>query len=472
MHREFTVTANLDPRFPGCRWIESIHAYPVRQDSHVTHSPLLGTTILDRLGMLSALRHRDFRLYWFGFVSSVSGMQIFIVAQAWLVFDLTGSALDLGLLGLARAVPAIFLGLAGGVIADKIDQRRLIIVTSTITGVLYAVLATLTVTGVVEVWHILAATFLIAAVQALDQPSRQAIFPHLIDRKDMTKAVGMNSTIHPGTRIYGPIVAGLMIDFVGAPRFGAGIAIYVAAATYIVFTYMMYRVRLPAGIQRATGRNPFQDLKDGMSFIRTTHLFRLLIAMSFVHAAFGMAHITILPVFAERLTGEATGSTLALLFSATGLGGLIGAVLGGSLANVRQRGWLIVGGGGGFGTLLIAFAFAPIYLFAIAFELLASVSNQVFMVVAQSALHGQVPDEYRGRVMGVWGLTHSLLQPMGGLGMGATTGLLGAPMVTAVGGGVVIVFAAMVGRSREVRHLGITETPAESSDPPAVPTRA
>ena len=425
----------------------------------------------DRIGMFRALRHRDFRLYWLGFVSAVSGMQIFIVAQAWLIFDLTGSALDLGLLGLARAAPAVVLGLAGGVIADKIDQRRLIMVTSTITGVLYAVMATLTVIGIVEVWHILAITFLVAGVQAVDQPSRSAIFPHLIDRRDLTRAVGMNSTIHPGTRIYGPIIAGLMIDFVGAPRFGAGIAIYVAGFTYLIFTYMMYRVRTPEGIQRASGGSVFQDLKDGMSYIRTTHLFRLFIAMSFVHAAFGMAHVTILPVFAEKLTGEATGSALALLFSATGLGGLIGAIVGGSLASVRHRGWLVIGGGGGFGTLLIAFAFAPIYAVAVAFELLASIANQVFMVVAQSALHAQVPDELRGRVMGVWGLTHSLLQPIGGLGMGAATGGLGARAVTAAGGGVIIVFAMLVGRSREVRFLGTTETPTVSVSPPREPTR-
>ena len=118
--------------------------------------------MFNRLGMFAALRHRDFRLYWLGFVAAVSGMQLFIVAQAWLVFDLTGSALDLGFLGLARAVPAVFLGLAGGVIADKINQRRLVMATSAITGALYAILATLTITGVVEVWHILAVTFVVS----------------------------------------------------------------------------------------------------------------------------------------------------------------------------------------------------------------------------------------------------------------------------------------------------------------------
>ena len=429
--------------------------------------------MLDRLGMFGALRYRPFRMYWLGFVSAVSGMQMFIVAQAWLIFDLTGSALQLGLLGLAQAVPAVLFGLVGGVVADKIDQRRLIMATTTVTALLYALLATLTVTGLVMVWHILAVTFLVAAVQSFDQPSRQAIFPHLIDRRDLTKAIGMNSTIHPGTRIYGPIVAGLLIDFVGAPRVGAGIAIYVASIGFLVFTFMVSRVRLPEGIQRATGRNPVQDLLDGLSYIRTTHLFRLLITMSFIHAAFGMAHVTILPVFAEQLTGGTSGSALALLYSATGMGGLVGAIAGGSLANVRRRGWLVIGGGGGFGLSLSLFAVVPVYAVAVGLELLAAIANQIFMVTSQGALHMKVPNEYRGRVMGVWGLTHTLLQPIGGLGMGAATGVVGASRITAAGGGVIILFASLVSRSREVRLLGETEPMTQpAAPPPPEPTRA
>ena len=150
-----------------------------------------------KLSIFDALRHRNFRLYWLGFVTSVSGMQMFLVIQAWLVYDLTGSALQLGLVALARAIPAMVLGLVGGVVADKVDQRRLLVKTTAGVATIYLVLGILTLTGGVQVWHILASVFLIGGLQAFDQPSRQAIFPNLIDRKDMMSAVEL--AINPRT---------------------------------------------------------------------------------------------------------------------------------------------------------------------------------------------------------------------------------------------------------------------------------
>ena len=173
---------------------------------------------MKKFGIFAALRHRNFRVFWLGFVTSVSGMQMFIVVQAWLVYDLTGSALQLGFLGLARAIPAIALGLVGGVVADKIDQRRLLITTTAGVASIYLILGTLTLTGVVQVWHILGCVFLVGALQSFDQPSRQAIFPNLIDRQDMMSAVALNSTIHPGTRIFAPLLAGLLISNIKGKR--------------------------------------------------------------------------------------------------------------------------------------------------------------------------------------------------------------------------------------------------------------
>ncbi|MDA0988540.1 MAG: MFS transporter [Chloroflexi bacterium] len=290
---------------------------------------------MSKLGILTALKHRDFRVYWLGFVTSVSGMQMFLVIQAWLVFDLTGSALQLGFLALARALPAVVLGLVGGVFADKVDQRRLLMATTSGIAVIYLVLATLTLTGAVQVWHILAAVFLVGGLQAFDQPSRQAIFPNLIDRRDLMSAVALNSTVHPGTRILAPIVAGLMIDFIGAPQVGAALAIYVVAMAYAIFSYMLFRVQLPP-VDRAIGSSGFQDLKDGIGYILSRPVFRLLILTSFVNAFFGMSHITLMPIIAHNLLGEASGSAISLLFSATGIGGLMGALIGSSLGGMRR----------------------------------------------------------------------------------------------------------------------------------------
>ena len=404
--------------------------------------------------MLAALAHRNYRIYWFGFFTSVSGMQMFLVIQAWLVYDLTGSALQLGLLGLARAIPSVALGLVGGVVADRVDQRRLLMATTAGIATLYLALATLTLTGAVQVWHILATVFLVGGLQAFDQPSRQAIFPNLIDRRDMMSAVALNSTIHPGSRIFAPIIAGLLIDHVGVPRVGAAVATYLVSGTYLTFTYLMFRVHLPP-IKRAQGGNGFQDMADGMRYVLNRPVFRLLIATSFVNAFFGMSHVTIIPIFAQRLVGDASGSAIALLFSAAGAGGLAGAFLGGSLGTVRRKGWLVVGGASTFGIVLIAFAFSPWYGLSVALEWLASVCLQLFAVSAQSTLHSLVPDEYRGRVMGIWGMTHTVMQPFGGLGVGAAAGAIGAPIAVAIGGGVVALFGLLgAGRDSRVRNMG------------------
>jgi MFS family permease len=408
-----------------------------------------------KLGILAALRHRNFRIYWLGFVTSVSGMQMFLVIQAWLVFDLTGSALQLGFLALARAIPAVVLGLIGGVVADKVDQRRLLIGTTAGVATIYLVLGTLTLTGIVQVWHILASVFLIGALQAFDQPTRQAIFPNLIDRRDMMSAVALNSTIHPGTRIFAPVVAGLLIDHLGIPRQGAAVAIFIVTCTYATFSYMMFRVHLPP-VKRASGSSGFQDLTNGIKYIMVRPVFRLLILTSFVNAFFGMAHVTLMPIFAQNLLGDASGSAISLLFSVAGIGGLMGAVLGGSLGAMRRKGWLIIGGASTYGGLLSAFAFAPWYGLALAVEWLASICLQVFAVTSQSALHSLVPDEFRGRVMGVWGMTHSVMQPVGGMAMGGAASGLAASVVVAIGGGVVALFGLLV-TSSESRIRNINE---------------
>jgi MFS family permease len=413
---------------------------------------------MSRFGIFTALRHRNFRIYWLGFVTSVSGMQMFIVVQAWLVYDLTGSALQLGILALVRAIPSVALGLVGGVVADKVDQRRLLIATTAGVATIYLVLGAITLIGAVQLWHVLGSVFLIGGFQAFDQPTRQAIFPNLIDRQDMMSAVALNTTIHPGTRILAPLLAGLLIDYVGAPRQGAAVAIFIVAGSYATFSYMMFRVHLPP-VQRAHGSSGFQDLADGIRYILASPVFRILILTSFINAFFGMSHVTLMPVFAQNLLGHASGSAISLLFSVAGIGGLMGAVIGGSLGTLRRKGWLIIGGASTYGGLLIAFAFAPWYPIALALEWLASVCLQLFSVTAQSAMHSLVPDEVRGRVMGVWGMTHSVMQPLGGMAMGGAASGIAVSLVVAVGGGIVGLFGLLgAGGESRIRNIGTRDT--------------
>lgn len=430
--------------------------------------------MLERLAktfpLTAALVHRDFRLYWGGHAFAVSGQQMATMIQMWLIFNMTGSALQLGLLGLARAIPGVVLNLVGGVLADKVDQRKLLMYSNLGMTALYSILATLTLSGGLEVWHVLIVVFGTGAFEAFQQPSRQAIFPNLIDRKDMMSAVGLNSTIHPGTRIFAPLIAGVLIDQIGMGHDGAAIALYLVAALYLVFSIALLRIHLPP-IQRARSGSGLQSLAQGMRYVANNRIFTLLILTSFSNALFGMAHITLLPVFTNKLLGESTGFYLALLTSAGGVGGLTGAFVAGSLGRIRRRGWLMIGGACSFGGALILFAISPWYWLVVGLEWLASASNQVFSVTSQSTLHALVPDEYRGRVMGLWGMTHTVAQPLGGLQLGAVAAALGASAALVISASAVVAFTVLgIGRDGSVRNLDSSQvTAAAQGNAPTAP---
>src|ERR687888_1771364 len=167
----------------------------------MAHSQAKGVWSRLPLSLPPALHYPAYRAFWLGLLASVSGFQMLRFGQFWLVYQLTDSPLPLGYVGLANGVPAICLNLFGGVFADRFDQRRLIIITQSLTASLIFVLATLTLLGVVQVWHVLVIAFCAGAVESFDQPARQSLYPHLIDRKVMLSAVALNSSIRQGTRL-------------------------------------------------------------------------------------------------------------------------------------------------------------------------------------------------------------------------------------------------------------------------------
>ncbi|MCY4625383.1 MAG: MFS transporter [Chloroflexi bacterium] len=410
--------------------------------------------IAQRLAVIHALQHRDFRLYWTGNFMSVIGQQISITVQAWLIFELTGSALQLGLLGLARAAPAVVLGLAGGIAADKFSQRKLLTITIAIVGIIWTIFAALTYSGNIQVWQVLALVFAVGAVQSFQQASRQAIFPSLIDHRHMSSAVGLNSAIHPGARIFAPVLAGYLIDYLGVPMEGAGIAMYIVAAGSFIYCFMVFLTK-PRNIKRAEGANGLQDLMDGLRYVRSHRIFFLIIGTSMANAFFAGSHVILAPVFADKLFGEASGSAIGYIFAAGGVGGMTGALLGGSLGSIRNKGAVLAGSALTFGGAVVAFALSPWYALLLAMEFLSAAGNELFVVVGQSILHLEVPNEYRGRVMGIWGMTYTLAQPMGSMQVGFLASAITAPLAVAISGGVACAISLLgVGRDQQIRAIG------------------
>lgn len=411
-------------------------------------------------GVPPALRYPSYRNYWLGMLASVSGFQMFRVAQAWLVYEITGSPLYLGYAAAATAIPGIIFNLFGGVIADKLDKRRLVMTTQGITAGLILLLATLTLQGVVQIWHIFAIAFLAGAVEAFDTPARQALYPHLIDRKVMVSAVAMNSTIWQGTRIVAPALAGVIIGLINTAA-----AMYLAGFGFLVMTMVMHRLSVPHIAPGSRG-NPAKDLLDGLNYVRKNSIFAFLIAMTFFNSFFGMAYIILMPVFAVDILKKGE-LELGFLLSIGGLGSLLTTFYLGSRTNVRYKGMLVIGGAILFGLTVATFAITSdvlhFYPLALVLMLFAGVFNSAYMISVQSALQIMVPDSMRGRVMGFYGMTWSIM-PLGGTQAGALANFIGVPLAVMIGSLAVAAFAlgsAMLNRT--VLNLGTLVADAETT---------
>jgi len=429
-----------------------------------------------RVPVFSALRYRDFRLYWIGQLVTVSGLQMIILAEGWLLWMLRGSELLLGAVGGIRAVPAVVLSLFGGAVADKVELRRFLILIESVAAFTLFVLATLAVTGLVQIWHIFAVAFTFGIIQAFDQPGRHALFPHLLDRRELMNAVSLNSTIWPGTKIFGPALGGFIIAKLGeatqSPLLGAAAVFYLASLGFGIFTLILFVLNVPV-FERSRGRNILLEIGDGLKFVWGHSPFSFLTAMNFLGIFLVSTHSTLLPVFAtDVLKGDA--STLGTLHAASGVGSLVGALVAANLGNFRGRGWLIVGGLATQSLFVMLFGFSRIFTLSLLFQLLAGLSHALFMVSAQSTVQSQVPDHLRGRMMAIWGMNYGVVFPLGQIQMGAMASFsrtylssslgrfAGAPFTVILGGMIMLVVCLLgVGRIRELAPSGLgpsTET--------------
>ena len=397
-----------------------------------------------------ALRYPQYRAYWLGTLASVSGFQMLMFAQGWLTYELTGSPLYLGYVGLANASAAIALNLFGGVFADKLDKRKLIFVCQLITASLIFLLGALTVLEVVRVWHIIVLAFAAGAVNAFDQPARQALYPHLIDRRVMMSAVALNSAIWQGTRIVAPAIAGFIISLIGT-----GSAIFVAGSGFVVMAIVILFLNVPR-IDTGWSGSALRDIVEGLRFIRGNTIFGFLIGMTFFNSFFGMAYITMMPAFAVDILKVGPDGQ-GVLMGVGGGGALLVTMWLGSVGNFRRKGLLIIGGGLSFGVSIAAFALTSSlgsFPLALAIMLVMGISSSTYMITIMSSLQLLVPDNMRGRVMGFYGMTWSIM-PLGGAQAGAIATFLSVQVAVAIGGALVAAFAlgpALV--NRQLRNLG------------------
>ena len=393
--------------------------------------------LLGRLRLPPALRYPLYRRYWLGTLASVSGWQMMYLAESWLAYELTGSPLYLGYVGVAAAVPAIVLNLVGGVVADRVDKRMLILLGQAVMMVVIGLLGVLTVTGDIQPWHLITAAFITGAFGAFEHPARESLYPHLIDRKVMPSAVALDSAVWQGTRIAAPATAGLIIATVGTAA-----VFFVATAGFLAMCFVA--VSLPAlPIVRGQSSSAIRDMVIGLKFINREPIFKFLISMTFFNSFFGMSFLTLMPIFAEDVLDVGAGG-LGVLLSVSGIGSLSTTLVISSLGLPRRVGMFMVGGAVMYGLAICAFALSSEYLgsypLAIAIVIVLGSFNSMYMVSIMSTLQLMTPDHMRGRVMGFYGMTWSIF-PLGGMQAGGLANFIGAPLAVTVGGVAVAAFA-------------------------------
>jgi MFS family permease len=418
-----------------------------------------------RLPGSDALRFRDYRLFWFGYVTEVSGQQMLWVAQGFLIYELSGSAVLLGAAGLARAIPATLLSFIGGALADRFDQRKLLIGVQLVQMALLLALGTLTLTEQVEVWHLFVLLSVSAAAQSFENPSRQAIFPRLVPPNALMDAVALNTVVHPSSRFFGPFLGGLLMAQVRVltdePLLGPATLFYITALGYIMNGSFLYMIRMPRVEAVPSKTSLVDDMAMGVRFILRNHIFSFLIAMTYCSQFFGWSFQSLFPVFAKDVFhgGE---FELGLMYSALGAGSLFGATLAPNLGRSLPRGLLIIGGFLAEGLLLVLFSSVPAYGMALIVLVLTGISQSTFNVSAQSTLQFLVPNDYRGRVMGIWGMTYSTVQPLGQMQMGAIAGAASAPVAVMLGGiGMIAFSVALAIPNSRLRRLDLGDTDRE-----------
>ena len=272
-------------------------------------NPPISSRIGRLLEVFSPLRYRNMRLFWSGLFAQVAGQQMMVVTIGWLVFELTGSPLTLGIINLLQAAPRIILNLLGGALADRWDQRTLIILSQFAAMLVLFGLATLTLTGHIEVWHLGAGALLIGFFHALDEPSRASLFPHLLPRRDLLPtAVPLVSMAWQMSRLTAPAIAGFVIHAAGAD---VSFFISAAGAALMITTIRLLQVdRIP----RAKQGSILQSISEGMKYAWGYDVFRIVIGMAFFNSLLAMGYILMLPVFAADVF-EVDSRGLGLLYS-------------------------------------------------------------------------------------------------------------------------------------------------------------
>ena len=407
-----------------------------------------------------SLRIRNYRLFFIGQLISVTGTWMQTVAQTWLVVDLTGSGVDLGITVALQFLPMLLFGMWGGALADRSDKRRLLIGLQAASGILALILYALVAMGTVELWMIYVLAFALGVVTAMDMPARQSFVIELVGPDEIPNAVGLNSAMYNSGRILGPAAAGVTIATLGlAPAFLANALSFVAV---IVALVMMRPEELH---RRAPAERRRGEVRAGLLYAWREPTLRSTLLLVGVLGMFGFNFIVVLPLLAKFTFGGDAG-LYSLFTSLMAFGSLTGALISASRSKPTSR--MLIGSGLAFGGLVLVTAVAPTAWMAAIVLVGVGMAMMLFMATANTTLQLNSDPAMRGRVMALYGLLFLGTTPVGGPVMGWIAEAWGPRVGLAIGGSLSLAAAlAAVSRVR-VRRRAAPLAPGETHDAPDI----
>jgi MFS family permease len=383
-----------------------------------------------------AFRHRNFRLFLIGQIISLVGTWMQNVAQSWLVYRLSHSEFLLGMAWFCSQIPVFAFGSIGGVVSDRHSRHRIVVATQTLSMLQACALGVLTLTGHVQVWHILALALALGTINAFDMPARQALIVQLTSKEDLLNTISLNSAIFNAARILGPAMAGLLVALLGE-----GVCFMVNAASFLAVIAALLAMRVPRQAEPNTD-SPWAHLTEGFRYTWRHRKVRSILMVLAATTFAGMPAVVLMPFFADDIFHRGAQG-LGLLMGAMGAGAVVGTLVLAQREQISGMHKVIVYSALTTGAGFILFSASPWFFVSMAIMPVIGFSVMRQNAAANTSIQMLIPDEYRGRVMSLYAMTVVGLGPFGSLAAGSIAHAVGARW-TVFAGGILSVAAAWV----------------------------
>ncbi len=350
------------------------------------------------------------------------------VAQAWLIYRLTGSSVLLGVLGFVGQIPIFLLSPLAGLAADRWPRRRVVIATQTTSMLLAFILAALTMTGRILVWEIIVLATVLGIVNAFDVPARQSFLIEMVGREDLLNAIALNSSMFNGARVAGPAIAGVVVAVVGE-----GWCFLLNGVSYLAVIAGLFMMRIQKTKPVHDGAAPLEKLREGFRFVRHTKPIRALLTLVAIVSFMALSFSVLMPIFADRIL-HGGASAYGTLMGAVGVGAMFGALVLAMRQQLRGLGNVVAYSATGLGFSLVLFSASHWYWLSFAILVITGFTMMMQFTATNTLIQAMVPDQLRGRVMSIYSMMFLGVSPLGSLLAGALADHIGAPVTVAVGG--------------------------------------